>query len=183
MFRPHFSAPLGRSGTIPSRAPIAAGSFKFFALPNWMQALKAAGIPFDVSLETESAEKPKLLKTGAAHVIPGLHTYLVPAVNAERPIAFEFSAAEQKTYNDYGGANVNTTVIQVWDANGKKLLDTSVGSAMKRRRAVVHIDPKAHPSPWHIFQGGSTKFRFMGTKELLLSTSPKGLLSAKSEKE
>ena len=58
------------------------------------------------------------------------------------------------------------TIVQITDAKGETILDSSIAGEMQRHTVRALLDAKKHPAPWKLRVASPVSFRFSGPERL-----------------
>jgi hypothetical protein len=146
--------------------PLAGDSFYMMALPTYLAAVHDAGL----KLEIQPPEKieTRVLEAGKTSTLPPLVSYLQPD-GATDTVTLQFLSIKPASVSDYVGSHISATTIELRDANGQLLLDTSVAAAMQRTQAMARINVKEHPAPWRVLIGAPVNLKFFGATSLSIA--------------
>jgi hypothetical protein len=125
--------------------------------------------PFKMPV-SELPGEAAVLRPRAAYGLKGLGMYLAPPRGHSRPVHFTIRSVPENFYDP-------ATKVQISDAQGAVVIDSSVAAAGERSSVLVTIDPGQHPPPWRLALPGTSQVEFSGCERVYLGPDPKKLVT------
>lgn len=111
-----------------------------------------------------------VLRARGKHTIGGLFYYLAPPSGYRGDVLMRIGEP-----SNYGGQG--PTLVQVTNAKGQMLLDSSIAGDLQRHTVSVLLNVERDAPPWKLFVAANVSLRFDGPEKLYAASDPSRLAS------